>query len=581
MARQFPDANRKVSQTNRSKVFGNLWSTFNMDFLTSLGFIRVSPRVKLNTNGLDGCPVAFKWFDTKIWAICGTKLYGNGGLPSSQSFTEDASSGFQTDYSADESDMELFNATLCSTTTDALYSKASNGSGTGANTARDVLGTGGQHVLCYFKKYDRLYYSNASDNVISIDTSWVTADPGASYAISLCADSEAYKITSMKPTSRWIWIGIMDKSDESGRGKVLQWDGLSSTIDEKYNLNGQGCMAIVIDPINDVPYAMDTYGVLSKFTGSGFEEVGRLPISEKLLADFNDVDNERFIHPNGLTFTKNGTIRANVNNKNADGTYNENFHSGVYEFDLKGSCIHVASLGYTSDTTITDFGQSRVSRIGALAQMDIYSNSASRNGTFLAGATYFTDATSTSNGIFFDDSNDVLQKYGYLITTFMMAKGVTDMWQKALIRFKKFLSETDKFILKYRITEAEPVEFTLTWVSTTSFTTTTNLSTYVDYEVEVLNGTGAGQCSHITSVTGSGTYTVVVDETYTGVTSGTAKARCQNWKRLGSYSLQTVQYAEFSMNTTGVWLQMKLCMKFTGKNEIYDMTISEQSDQEV
>lgn len=86
-------------------------------------------------------------------------------------------------------------------------SKAASGSGTGAWTSRDTLNSGGAHVMTYFWRFDRLYYSNQSDNVLSIDTSWATADPGADYAISLSVGSTTqYTITSLKASSSFIWI---------------------------------------------------------------------------------------------------------------------------------------------------------------------------------------------------------------------------------------------------------------------------------------------------------------------------------------------------------------------------------------
>ena len=123
----FPNSEKKFLQTNRTDTFplANLWATFCLDFITNLGSIRVSPRLKVVTATASdadlGIPVAFRYFVTKIWAICGTHIFTNSGEPD-DSFTDDATTGFKTNYDPDESDMELFNGTLCATTTNRLVS---------------------------------------------------------------------------------------------------------------------------------------------------------------------------------------------------------------------------------------------------------------------------------------------------------------------------------------------------------------------------------------------------------------------------------------------------------------------------
>jgi hypothetical protein len=576
---KIPNESKRVVQTNRSDILGNLWSTYNLDLTENLGAIRVSPRMKLNTGSLNGCPWGFRFFDTKIWAGAGTLIYSNSGVPNG-TFVADASTGFQSDFSSDESDMETFNGTLCATTTDGLYSKASNGSGTGAWTQKDILATGGQHVLCYFKKFDLLYYSNAADNIISIDTSWATSDPGSSYAISLSNDSGAYTITSMKATSTSIFIGILDKTKEGAVGKIVEWDGLSSQIEREYPLQAQGCLSILIDKERDTPFAMDSNGILLKFNGTGFSEVGRLPITLKLLQSMNDVDNERFIHPNGLQFSREGTILAHVNNINADTTYNENFQSGVYEFipqsDGTYSCHHKESPSYTAISTVTDFGQTQVSRVGAIAPVNTYSSSSDRNGTHFIGATYFTNATSTASAIFYDDSRDTLQKAGYFVTTKIYSDQLTDVWQKVFPRFKRLLDSADRIVVKYRKVEETPVIATITWQNTTLFSTTDSSLVEGD-EVEVLRGLGSGLCAHVTAIEQNGsTYFITIDETATGVIVGdTATARFQNWTKAGEVAQQVEEFEEYAIaGDPSVWIQFKVWMLFKGKDEFIDLSVA-------
>jgi len=595
MIYNFPQNNIFV-QNNRSDILGNIWSSFNLNFQENLGAIRVSPRMLLNTSTSDdadfGLPVALKSFDNRNWIVAGTRVFKNGAITANSNFIEDLSTNASTDYVANISDLEVFNGELWASTNDDLTSKASNGSGTGNwTTARMSLSASTVHKLCYFKKFDRLYVTDLQSRIKSISTGYVTATSG-DYYIQLAGDSAAYTITTMVETSTRIWIGIIDLTNESGRGKILEWDGISAQVTNEYKIDAQGVVAMCVD--NDTPYAIDTNGTFLEYTGSSFKEPNdnaRLPVLNTLLINANNSRSDRFIHPNGFIPTKNGTFFALVNGTNGDNTstQNENLPSGVWEFDKNIGWTHRQSLSYTlfDSSTITDFGQGKISKAGVLANVNTYSTSSSRNGTIMAGATYFTNATTTSNGIFLDDSNDILQKKGYFVTGWFESSDVEDKFNRLWVKYKRFLNANDKIVFKYRTYEIEPLQATITWTSTNTFTTPTDISAYgvisgtgEGYEVEILNGTGSGSTAHITSITGSVPYTVTIDETITGVTNGTALARFQKWIKIGEIDYSrgsTFQWKDLALNNvTDVMIQIKGCMTFTGKDEIGQLKIKSE-----
>ncbi len=208
--------------------------------------------------------------------------------------------------------------------------------------------------------------------------------------------------------------------------------------------------------------------------------------------------------------------------------------------------------------------------------------------TLFVGATYITDATTTTNAIFIDNTDDTVQKKGYFVTIFSFSSEIEEKWSRIWTKYRKFLDANDKMVFKYRTTEVAPLEATITWVDTTHFTTPTDVTAYAPTaagfdgttggEVEVVQGTGSGGCSHITSVTGpsGGNYTVTVDEVYTGAT-GTAKARFQKWIKAGSISAvvgavkQWEQLAINNVNDTRI--EVKCCMTWTGQGEFYKMIV--------
>ncbi len=146
--------------------------------------------------------------------------------------------------------------------------------------------------------------------------------------------------------------------------------------------------------------------------------------------------------------------------------------------------------------------------------------------------------------------------------------------------------------MKYRVNEEEPVYATITWTSTTTFTTTTDVTAYGPNaagfngtqggEVEIIQGTGGASCAHITNiVNNAGTYTVTLETAITGVT-GTAKARFQKWIKLNPEAIgQVKSYEQQSIGANNVRIQIKGCLTFTGNGEFYKLAMVSNTDQSI
>lgn len=605
MKHYFPpvDKNYRYLQTNRSDVLGSLWSSFNIDLQSNPGRLRLSQKLVTNTTSSDdadlGLPCAFEYFDDRWWAICGTRVFKNSSDAITGSFSEDASTGAQTDYTPRESDLKVFNDRLWSTTTDNLYSKA-QGSGTGDWTSRDALG-GGIHQMNYFKKHNRLYYIDNSDTISSIGTADDVKNSVGDYFIDLGLPNSK-EITCIDSNSDSMWIGTRSTSNSAiglgTEGSICQWDGISSQIIREFKINAAGVMAICI--VDDIPYAIDSEGRILQFTGYSFKEIGRLPVSRVLLTGATVTGSDLFfVHYNGMIPTKNNTILIMVDNTNSDNgeTINENLPSGIWEIDLNnGNVTHRYSLTLKSRTgsDVTDFGQNRILAAGAIKSNPFSSDSTAGRGTLLVGAGYYTDATTTKYGIFIDSpaepASDVEgQKRGYIVTTWFESSDIVESWKEITAAFRLFLASTSKLIFKYRFSETTPVYATITWVDTTHFTTTTNISGYgpnatgfdgsIGGEVEILQGTGSGACVHITNISESGgTYTVTIDNAVTGVTTGTAKARFQKWiKILPEITGQVLPYGRVSIDKKNTVVEIKMVMEFTGNDEFNKFILNSEN----
>lgn len=575
-----------VKQINRSKILGDLWASFNIDLQSSLGLIKVSPRLQINTQGVanQGLSVVFKTFEGLVFTIAGTRVFRSASANLISAFTEDASSGAITTYDPTLSDMEIFGSTtgiLMTTGATKLMSKALSG-GTGAWTQRGTaLTTGLVHKLCYFVKFNRMYYIDNNTQIKSIDTAWAEAVSG-NYFIDLATFRLGVPYT-MASDSTDIWIGTvkisdLNNTDFSEGASILRWDGISSQITSEYKIRARGVLTLCKDDKGTM-HAIDSNGALLAFNGSGFNEIDRLPLDRVLLTNALTGVYNSFIHPNGFTLSRNGTFLVNINNVIGDSgsTVKENLGSGIWEWSKDTGFVHKHSYSYNTvgSTTVTDHGQNRVSAVGALSEMNLYSTSATGKPTLIAGATYYTDASSTSSGIFVDDPLNTVQKYGYIVSAWIQSQNLKDNWQKIAAKYRKFLDATDKIIFKYRTIETTATEISITWASTTTFSTATNVSAMIGNEVEVIQGTGSGKCSHIVSVSGAGPYTVTVDEVYTGVTTGTAKARVQTWIKTAVVNDQmTESFIKAIVNMpSSERIQLKVCMQFTGDNELHEVVL--------
>lgn len=585
--------NGKWFQHNISDVLGQLWSSLNLNLFQNEGHTRVSPRTIITTDDITdlGIPVAFAVFtDTNggvqyAWAVAGGYVFRmNLGSGFQTAFAKDSSTGTPNNVcSSDVSDMVSFgdNDYLFVTTTTDIY-RFDPATGQWTDYTASPLSSVFVHLLCVFGS--RIYVTDDNKSIFSFTTAFNDLATSSTYTLDVSLGGDTLTlISTMRPASRGIWVGTINQSESGCR--VYFWDGASADDPNEsfFIKDASGVLAMVIK--DDTPWLMDNNGWLRYFNGGTFVKApsGKLPVkNSKFLKNSLSAVNDRWIHPNGMELVD-GRINILVNNEHEDNgaTIDENFPSGVWEYSEETGWIHKMSLSlYTS--SVADHGQNRISRVGALYANKTENTNASSNGTMLLGAQLYSDASATKEVIAIDDSNDTVQKYGYFVTSKIYSSQIRDTWQKVYLIVKKLLDSSDKIVVKCRNEEDPPVEATITWTSTTTCTTTTNVSAYIGYEMEVLQGKGGGKCSRITNVTESGgTYTITLAETFTGASSGTAKARFQYWKESAQFNSQTDDVAEFPLSDMGAspWIQIKVCMQFTGEDEVDSLVLSSSVNQ--
>jgi len=592
MIYQFPDPNKNYTwyqgNIGDSEKSGNIWSSFNLDLMTNRSVMRLGGRMILNKSTTDlatmtSVPISFCEFDGYIWTIAGGRIFrASSGYPSG-SFAADTSTGAVTTYDSEVSDLAVFDGKLWASNDDGWYTKTTATGAWSVTTATPNAG-----ITQYFRRTDHLYIVQSSDNVDSVDDAGTYYSTAGQYSISLTQATDN-AIQCMDETTDSLWLGTSNNKSKTYRATIFRWDGIAAQANERYLLKAHAALAMCVR--DDIPYVMDSNGVLSKFTGSSFEEVGRLPLfngsgANDFPGNSDIMTNPQFIQHNGMVVTKSGTIECLVRNIYEDSgiTYPENMASGIWEWSEEFGFVHKHSLSYTpiSSTTITDWGQQRLWDVGALALADFADDSSSRNGTLLAGAEYALDNDNNGTaqfGIWYDDYRNFVQKKGYFVTTWIDTTEVQSKWERLWSVYKRFSASTDSIICKYRLVEEDATLADITWVDTTTFTTSTNITAYgptatgfngtTGGEVEFIQGVGSGLCAHITNVTGSGPYTVTIDETATGATTTTGKARFQKWIKLHNAvpQDQVVSYSQMGIGQSSPTIQLKCCMTFTGTNE--------------
>lgn len=601
-----PGTSKRFPQTNQSDLLGTLYMTKGCDFDTNKGGIQLGKRLLLNTATADQAnmvlyPVAFKVFDNgtgaKIYSIAGQTEgsgVGNvyqGGISPDVAFTAITGGGSIATVDSQISDMELMNGELWVTgdSSAAYYLDSTN---TWANTSTGSTANGYARPLKYFGLVNRLYTVIDGYKVVSVAAgSHTFATIGAANTMSIQSFPNTTSIneviTFIKASSNRLWIGTTSLTGQ--RGSIYEWDGVSTQYQKRYVMEATGALSCVIK--DDVPWVIDSNGKLLVWTSQTFtEKASFFKRNMKQFYNMSFKTNKRFIHPNGMEIID-GDIHILIDLTNNDaanhgGTQEDCNPSGIYVFDMATNSLrHKYSFGLTkSNQSVKDFGAFRIWRAGALTEIpstkDYPANTG--NGMFLAGCSYYTDATTTTSGIFYDDSNDTLKKAGNFVTTIIESdkNNVKDSWHKLYVFHGKYLNATDRMVAKYRVIEDTPIESDITWLDTQTFVASGVGAYIVGDEVEILLGTGSGICSHITSITQSNSgYIVQVNEVHTGAT-GTSRARFAKWNLLGN--VQDVEdFNELPISQTSSWIQFKIWMNWTNKNEFTGMTISNSLGQKM
>lgn len=572
--------NTTFKQVNRGEKLGDIYASRGIDLENNWGKIESSSPVLALTLSSDSTsypqstPFAFTknrgtisaLTTDRFWTIAddnsgNTRIFQTSGVFGQ--FTLDSGSP-NLAGNPDESDITTFNSKVYVASGTSLYSR---NTGTTWSTVSSSL-ENDHHLLSVYG--DRLYISNDQE-VYSNTTSDVLSTTG-SYTLNIdSAGNESLIISAMRSGQNGLWIGTFNS--EGGRAKVVFWDGVTeNSPDATYKIDAAGVVAIAIK--NEVPYVLGSNGVLFQFNGSYFEEVDRFAFENFFPYRFDNTStNARFVHPNGMIVVRDEILIALNNRTGEDDAQDDpvptRVPSGVWAWSDETGLYNKHPLGMQQDSsTVQDYGQVELVESGAmypLYESDVADDN-NEQGDFFVGYAFKSNNSTTRYAVGVNNKrnntgDNSFSMASLLITPFFTAEEITEKWKGFYVR-----SESDKLLVSFRTKRYDPLEANITWVNTTSFTTTntgfatikTNFEASIQYEFEGLQGDGAGQIAYITNITeNAGTYTVTLDQTITGATTNTARARFDRWTKIGEFTGDD-EVPKFNPDITSSKIQYKV-----------------------
>ena len=599
---KIPGQDKLLKQSNDSSVLGNVVESFNLDLRSDIGKIKATKAKKIADftasssttqmisaiNQNNGIPFFFG-LEVGVDGI----YEGNGSTFASSTFARDSSSA---DHSAASSDLTINNGYVYASGPTSVFYSATSSFGTWSEISSPALTGNTPHLLASLG--NRTYVTNLDYKVATISSSNVLSLTGTG---TLDLALPGYTITVLMSGLDRVWLGLSSiQQGQLGTTYIYEWDGESeNTPQQRYEIDASGLICGVVK--DGIPYVLDTRGRLMVYAGSRFEEVARLPYKEtEIMAGFNSNQlNLRAIHPRAIT-VDGDEILINVSNLIQGSTstekYYADFPSGVWAYNKDNGLYHKYSASTqpyssTGTTNNNSYGQMVVAQAGPIFIHEpiVSFDTTGEGGRVIFTQRYFTGSDNDNEtadvdvtyktAIFASDTADNSQKWGYFITPEIHANDVIDAWQKVYATYKKLLDTNDKIVVKYRTEKDSKTTANISWVDYNIITTTNDVSAYIEGdEIQFIQGFMSGRSFHIDSISESGgTYTITLDESITATPySQSSIATFEKWIKAGEITYtdeQQYKMLHLPTKNTSPMVQFKVCMQFTGEDELYGMTV--------
>lgn len=540
----------------------NIAGSWNCDFSRFPG--KVCPSVPLelqlsqeDTAALGPILAVASWDNNQVgdgpyWGVSSGGDVWEG--PASGNWSADNNTNSPT--TTNESDIVTFNGTLCASesTTENVAMQSTNVWDVDWYTTRSgasALASGPYPMEVL--RIGAPVFAMGEENHIHT----VTVDGVATHD-RLTLDGEFSTTWIRSGTSRVFIGGVMSK--QGNRTVVYEWDGGDTVPTRQYQLETRGVLSAIV--LDDVLYVLTYEMEIKVLSGGGFILVGQFPVTKERneIADYDGSGYSGTVTvPRGMSVLGD-KILINISslveaNTALEEKYVPNYPSGVWEFDtVTRSLSHKHAYKASDESDAKDIGQwvapvaNDVHPGVVIPVVDVDGDA-----TLVVSGCYFIDSgTNDYVGFYADYLRTDTPRRARLVTNQVFSPDKTSQWKIAL-KYAKMKSANDKILVKYRLgADAKyPLRATVTWASTTSFTSTSTdlANAKVGDEVFVVCGYGGGSSAHITAVSvNAGTYTVTLGDTIYGVTAtNTGVVAVEDWKLLTSFNDQVEACQDWSI----------------------------------
>lgn len=267
----------------------------------------------------------------------------------------------------------------------------------------------------------------------------------------------------------------------------------------------------------------------------------------------------------------------------------------TYDDAIAGTAIDISSQGTTQVLYFhndDDFGQVSSINAGALCLTSDYDTNESATYRSMNGSRVLFGAIISDDTL--SSSVNTLQTLtegenrGNFVTQKIHSSAIKDVWKKIYSKLANLFEGNDKVIVKYRTVDKNkfpvytfPLAKCVTWVDSTSFTTTSDLSSVVvGDEVEVLSGSGAGYIAHITDIQeGATEWIITLDESVSVTANDKSYVFIQNWKKIGVANNETADSILGALcGAKSKWVQVKVELRGVSQPTIEEMQIINSTD---
>lgn len=624
--RKIPGESRRWTGIYPGNYYGSLWRTFNVDLHKHRGHVTLSQRMEIvadSDDGLTDPAMAFLQTDAdcedRFWA-----LFRDGLLRTDTSGFETPDTTWATDSldSSPTNKLADFTVHMNDSRNDSGRNKLIVTTDTDIwvlNDTGDNQWTGnwwgtkqGQPKFAYEATVQRHPIHFFPFRKISL-----VGDGNLIHTIHRPSDTQNDTVTNSRlvlpsqyvawhifSTKDRVWVCLANRN--SPETAMVEWDGFSESYNNLYKVKGK----VVLSGVDyyGTPIILSSAGNFLEFSGNEFVPLIRngkrleFPSAQNpdlFMSSSSTLSAFVSVEPRGMTLAEDGLIYVASSAANLESRSGGQHNAGIWCLDpIEGNIYnryaYSSTLGDSADDT--SYGHGFVNASGAGAIFAAPKHPYSRE--LLASATIEDSGDVDRTKIWLVDGanwgGSVDANRGHIITQFVSADKVAEMWDSIWLRYKEFKSGSNSFVVKARGTRTltdslgdYALQGNITWTSTTTFTYTAGSTSddelQVGDEVEILSGSNPGYIVHITEISGAhgALQTITTDE---AVVSGSGQSRAlfDRWKKLGTISSLNRDYQKLSIGIDSSFIQFKIELRgLPGEMELKDLVVTSKNSLDI